>query len=224
MPAWVRPARRVTDNNFQFQIPVGAGLPRFTPGVNFTNPAIIKLTDVGGWGHDATMHHPIVEDTLGAAKLNAKREIDGFFRDVQAGLSYSKREKSHEDVSQLYALKNNRAITTVPFRHHPADHFAGLGRHPGRADFRPARRHQPLLRQDADRYRRRPAGLGRHREADGRLRPLRHRHRARQGTGARQCRRPVRAREPGNRGQGRQRRHHHRPAAAAHPTTTSCPA
>ncbi|MFC5549065.1 TonB-dependent receptor [Massilia aerilata] len=103
----------VTDNNFQFQIPVGAGLPRFTPSVDFTNPAIIRLTDVGGWGHDATMHHPIVEDTLGAAKLSAKHEMDGFFRDVQAGLSYSQREKSHEDVSQLYALKNNRAITTV---------------------------------------------------------------------------------------------------------------
>jgi iron complex outermembrane receptor protein len=42
--------------------------------VDFANPAIIKLTDVGGWGHDATMHHPIVEDTLGALKLNVKRQ------------------------------------------------------------------------------------------------------------------------------------------------------
>ncbi|ALK97897.2 TonB-dependent receptor [Massilia sp. WG5] len=106
----------VTDNNFQFQIPVGAGLPQFTPSVDFTNPAIIKLTDVGGWGHDATMHHPRVEDTLGAAKFSVKRELDstfGFLRDFQAGLSYSKREKSHEDISQLYALKNDRAMTTV---------------------------------------------------------------------------------------------------------------
>lgn len=107
----------VTDNNFQFQIPVGAGLPRFTPSLDFANPAIIKLTDVGGWGHDATMHHPIVEDTLGAFKLVAKRELDadtfGPLRDFQAGLSYSQREKTHEDVSQLYALKNNRAITPV---------------------------------------------------------------------------------------------------------------
>jgi iron complex outermembrane receptor protein len=79
------------------------------------DPAIIKLADVGGWGHDATMHHPIVEDTLGAVKLNAKRELDmPILRDFQAGLSYSKREKSHEDVSQRYALKNDRAFTTVP--------------------------------------------------------------------------------------------------------------
>ena len=104
----------VADNNFGFEIPTGAGLPRFTPGVDLANPAIVKLTDPGGWGHDATMHHPIVEDKLGAAKFNVKRELDGgFLRNVQAGLSYTKRDKSHEDISQRYALKNDRALTTV---------------------------------------------------------------------------------------------------------------
>jgi iron complex outermembrane receptor protein len=102
------------DNNFGFQIPVGAGLPRFTPGVDFANPGIIRLTDVGGWGHDATQHHPIVEDTLGNVKLNVRREMEGFLRDFQAGLSYTTREKSHEDQSQRFALKNDRALTTVP--------------------------------------------------------------------------------------------------------------
>jgi len=103
-----------TDNDFQFRIPVGAGLPQFRPSIDFTNPGIIRLTDVGGWGHDATMHHPRVEDRLGAAKLNVRGELDGFFSNVQAGLSYSKRDKSHEDVSQTYWLKNGRALTTVP--------------------------------------------------------------------------------------------------------------
>jgi iron complex outermembrane receptor protein len=118
--AGLGPASSTTgvDNNFGFQIPTGAGLPRFTPGLDYTDPAIIKLTDPGGWGHDATMHHPIVEDTLSAAKLNVKRELDGpvrdYLRDVQAGVSYSKREKSHEDISQTYALKNGRVPTTVP--------------------------------------------------------------------------------------------------------------
>lgn len=104
----------VTDNDFQFRIPTGAGLPNFRPSVDFADPNRIRLTDVGGWGHDATMHHPVVEDKLGAFKLSAKRELDGFLRDVQFGVSYSRREKSHEDVSQTYWLKNNRALTTVP--------------------------------------------------------------------------------------------------------------
>jgi len=103
-----------TDDAFKFQIPVGAGLPQFTPSRDFTNPGIIRLTDVGGWGHDATMHHPRVEDRLAAAKLNVRGELDGWFSNVQAGLSYSKRDKSHEDVSQTYWLKNARALTTVP--------------------------------------------------------------------------------------------------------------
>ncbi len=103
-----------TDDNFGFQIPVGAGLPQFTPSRDFTNPGIIRLTDVGGWGHDATMHHPRVEDRLGAAKLNVRGDLDGWFSNVQAGLSFSKRDKSHEDVSQTYWLKNGRALTTVP--------------------------------------------------------------------------------------------------------------
>lgn len=104
----------VTDNDFKFRIPVGSGLPQFTPSVDFTNPGIIRLADVGGWGHDATMHHPRVEDRLGAAKLNVRGELDGFFSNVQAGLSFSKRDKSHEDVSQTFWLKNDRALTSVP--------------------------------------------------------------------------------------------------------------
>ena len=103
-----------TDDDFGFSIPVGAGLPQFAPSKNFADPNLIRLTDVGGWGHDATMHHPRVEDRLGAAKLNVRRELDGWFSNLQAGLSYSKREKSHEDVSQTYWLKNDRALTAVP--------------------------------------------------------------------------------------------------------------
>lgn len=103
-----------TDDNFGFRIPLGAGMPQFAPGFDFADPANIRLTDVGGWGHDATMHHPRVEDRLGAAKLNLRGELDGWFSNVQAGLSFSKRDKSHEDVSQTYWLKDGRALTTVP--------------------------------------------------------------------------------------------------------------
>lgn len=103
----------ITDNNFQFQIPVGAGLPRFTPSYDYTDTGRIKLTDVGGWGKDADMHRPLVEDKLGALKLSAKRDLDGMLRSIETGLSYSKREKEHEDINNYYFLKNKRAPATV---------------------------------------------------------------------------------------------------------------
>ena len=126
-----------TDDDFGFRIPIASGLPQFAPSKNFADPNIVKLTDVGGWGHDATMHHPRVEDRLGAAKLNVRGELDGWFSNVQAGLSFSKREKTHEDVSQTYWLKNDRALTTVPADIiHPTTSLAWAGI-PGVLSFDP---------------------------------------------------------------------------------------
>ena len=102
-----------TDNDFKFKIPTGAGLPTFTPSIDFANPGKILLTDVGGWGKDGDMHRPVVEDTLGAIKLSAKRDLSGFFRSFQAGFSQSKREKTHLDLNNYYFLKNNRAPVLV---------------------------------------------------------------------------------------------------------------
>jgi iron complex outermembrane receptor protein len=103
----------VTDNNFGFSIPVASGLPTFTPSFNYADPRIIKLTDVGGWGKDADMHHPIVEDKLGSAKFSAKRELDGIFRSVEGGVNFSKREKTHADTNNYWFLKNGRTPATV---------------------------------------------------------------------------------------------------------------
>ena len=103
----------LTDNDFKFKIPTGAGLPTFTPSVDFANPGKIKLTDVGGWGKDGDMHRPVVEDTLGAFKLSARHDLGGFFRSVETGISQSRREKTHVDVNNYYFLKNNRAPATV---------------------------------------------------------------------------------------------------------------
>ncbi len=103
----------ITDNNFGFDIPVGAGLPVFTPSLNFADPNIIKLTDVGGWGKDGDLHRPVVEDTLGAIKVSAKHQLNGMFSSIESGLSYSKREKTHLDVNNYYNLKNGRAPVSV---------------------------------------------------------------------------------------------------------------
>ena len=43
----------------------GAGLPVFTPSVDFTDANRMRLTDVGGWGKDADLHQPRVEGLVG---------------------------------------------------------------------------------------------------------------------------------------------------------------
>jgi len=103
----------VTDNNFGFRIPTASGLPTFTPSFNYTDASIIKLTDVGGWGKDADMHHPVVDDKLGSAKFSAKKELDGFFRFVEGGVNFSRREKTHADTNNYWFLKNGRAPAAV---------------------------------------------------------------------------------------------------------------
>jgi iron complex outermembrane receptor protein len=103
----------ITDNDFAFRIPTGSGLPTFTPSFNYTDPKIIKLTDVGGWGKDADMHHPIVEDELSSAKFSVKKELAGFFRFVEGGANFSRREKTHADTNNYWFLKNGRTPATV---------------------------------------------------------------------------------------------------------------
>ncbi|QGZ39995.1 iron complex outermembrane receptor protein [Pseudoduganella flava] len=103
----------LTDNNFRFRIPVGAGLPVFTPSVDFTDAGLMRLADVADWGKDADMHRPVVEDKLGALKLGAKRELDGLWRSVEGGLYLSKREKEHADTNNYWFLKNGRAPAQV---------------------------------------------------------------------------------------------------------------
>ena len=104
---------KITDNNFQFSIPTGSGLPVFTPSKDYTDAGIVKLTDPGGWGKDADMHHPIVEDKLGSAKFSAKKELSGIFRSLEGGVNYSKREKTHADTNNYWFLKNGRTPATV---------------------------------------------------------------------------------------------------------------
>ncbi len=103
----------ITDDNFKFQIPTGAGLPTFTPSLDFADRNNIKLADVGGWGKDADMHRPVVDDCLRALKLSAKRNLDGFFSSINAGVNYSVRDKTHFDTNNYYSLKNNHAPVTV---------------------------------------------------------------------------------------------------------------
>jgi iron complex outermembrane receptor protein len=103
----------VPDNNFQFNSPIGTNVPQFTPGYNYADPAIIKLSDPGGWGQDAFMRRPTVDDQLATLKLSAKRELSGIFSEIETGIGYTDRSKTHHDHDFQYFLQNGGAPVFV---------------------------------------------------------------------------------------------------------------
>jgi hypothetical protein len=61
MPAW---ARQFAGHRQQLPVPHSdrQRLADLHAEHQLHRSSIIKLTDVGGWGKDADMHHPVVED------------------------------------------------------------------------------------------------------------------------------------------------------------------
>lgn len=102
------------DNNFAYSSPVGVGMPRVTPGYNYADASLIKLSDPGAWGQDGFERNPQVDDTLWSVRLSGKRSLSAFFKDVEFGVNYSDRDKQHEDHDYQYFLKNTGTPILVP--------------------------------------------------------------------------------------------------------------
>lgn len=80
---------------------------RYTTGLDYTNRAVVKLTDVQGWGGNINAAGqsttpqagysklPHVDDKIDAVRLSARRDLpEGlFFSNVDFGLAYTDREK-----------------------------------------------------------------------------------------------------------------------------------
>ncbi|MFM8714679.1 MAG: TonB-dependent receptor, partial [Actinomycetota bacterium] len=63
----------------------------FTSTVNYANPALIKLTDPGGWGQTGYYNNPSVEDELTQFRISADRDLDGKISGVTVGVNYHDR-------------------------------------------------------------------------------------------------------------------------------------
>lgn len=70
----------------------------FNPTLDYSNPALIRLTDPLGWGGDRVQagyyNNRIVEDELKQFRVGIAKELDGFFSAVKVGLNYTNRDKS----------------------------------------------------------------------------------------------------------------------------------
>jgi iron complex outermembrane receptor protein len=99
-------------SNFTFRQDVGTGLPSYSTGLNFADPAIMRLVDSGGWGQDGFIKFPKVTDEMKALRLSGKHDLDGVFSQVDFGVNFSKRSKTR--LSDEFFVNLVTSPTTVP--------------------------------------------------------------------------------------------------------------
>ncbi|MEO8101510.1 MAG: TonB-dependent receptor [Betaproteobacteria bacterium] len=99
-------------SNFQYSQDLGTGLPTYATGLNYADPSIIKLVDSGGWGQDGFIKFPKVTDELKSFRLTAKRDLQGFFSQLDVGVNYSERNKTR--LSDEFFVNLKSSPTTVP--------------------------------------------------------------------------------------------------------------
>jgi iron complex outermembrane receptor protein len=100
-------------DTFKVNIPAGGGLPTIAAGLNYADPAIIKLVDSGGWGQAGYLKKPKVEDEIKSARLAARISHDlAFFTGGEIGLNFTQREKSRIVAEWFTDLKTSP--TTIP--------------------------------------------------------------------------------------------------------------
>jgi hypothetical protein len=81
-----------------------SGVPQFVPGINYSDPNIIKLVDSGGWGQDGYIKFPQVTDELKAVRLDVSKDIDSPISKADAGFNYNHREKTRESLEYFVNL------------------------------------------------------------------------------------------------------------------------
>ncbi len=95
---------------------------RFTPGINYTDRSIIRLTDVQGWGGGTSQPQagysklPTVEDEITAVRLSLKSDVSwGPLVSVEGGVHASSREKRREFVEgRLVLLGDTTGLGSAP--------------------------------------------------------------------------------------------------------------
>ncbi|MDQ1155441.1 TonB-dependent receptor [Brevundimonas sp. SORGH_AS_0993] len=103
-----------------FQL-TGDGVTRFTSGLNYADPTLIKITSPQGWGGDVIpegqagyMNTPSVEDELKAARFSVTRQLhQSPFKSIDFGFNYSERQKSFVN-DQYYLGVPGGGDLTVP--------------------------------------------------------------------------------------------------------------
>lgn len=98
--------------------------PIFSHGLNYADPALIKLTSPQGWGgdiipggQDGYYNRRSIKDELAAFRFGAERDLGGIFRSAELGFNYTGRVKRLTPDEYFLGLKGNtdgKTSVTVP--------------------------------------------------------------------------------------------------------------
>lgn len=102
---------------FDFNLLTTPGVSQFVPVLNYADASKTLLGHPRSdeWGqHDSILAKPKVSDELKALRLSAKRDLDGIFTNIEAGVNYSERFKDVSRTQEFLELKNNREHVAVP--------------------------------------------------------------------------------------------------------------
>jgi iron complex outermembrane receptor protein len=91
----------------------------FDPTLDYSNPALIRLTDPLGWGGGVVpqagyYNNRIIEDELKQYRMGVEKEVDGFFSAVKFGLNYTNRDKSLTPDEFLVRLRGGALELPIP--------------------------------------------------------------------------------------------------------------
>lgn len=110
---------------------------RFSPSLDYSNPATIFLTDPLGWGGGTVpqagyLNNRIVDDELLQFRTEVEREFEnsGFLRSIQFGLAYTERTKSLTPDEAFVRLPNGALQAALPTQYRLAStnlDYLGLG-------------------------------------------------------------------------------------------------
>jgi iron complex outermembrane receptor protein len=110
-----------TPDTITFDIPQD-GFPTLAGTLNYADASRVSLGDRapwGGWGHDGAIRFPDVTEKIYTLDGKIDHDLDGgglsgLFSHFEAGINYTRREKSRAVADNDLFLKNGRAQTLVP--------------------------------------------------------------------------------------------------------------
>lgn len=123
--------------------PDGSAGATFTHTLDYSNGSLMRLGMPQGWGTSSDrpsgqhgfLKGPIAEDEIAQIKLGAEKELNGFFKALQAGVVYNRRVKTETESGPngmegyFLQLKNGASSAPMPASVGTTDlSFIGMGR------------------------------------------------------------------------------------------------